>query len=321
VKKPVGRLRVAHSLEEIQEFAPRASAVTLGVFDGVHLGHQAIVEELVRAGSAPHIESVFLITFDPHPVVVTHSRAAPPILSTIEERLDLLGRYPIDGVLVVRFDEKMQQTDYRDFIQKYMLDGLDMRALVLGYDCHFGKNRGGSPESVQAEGRLRGFEVRVVPPLQIEGQVVSSTFIRNALQNGDLDLANRILGHPYTVAGRVERGAGKGRSIGFPTANLNIDHPQKLWPPRGVYAVTVKFNGQVHNGMMNVGTAPTLKGGEPTVEIHVIDFEGEMYGTDLIVYCYARLRGERTFPSADDLAAQLEQDRRASLEILSREGN
>jgi len=317
----MGKLHVAYSLDEIRKLAPRASAVTLGVFDGVHLGHQAIIEELIRTGSASDIESVYLITFDPHPVVVTHSRETPPILSTIEERLDLLEQFPIDGVLVVRFDDKIKQTDYRDFIQEYLVDGLDMRSLVLGYDCHFGKNREGSPESVQAEGRRRGFEVRVVPPLQIKGQIASSTYIRNMLQKGELDLANRLLGHPYPVAGRVERGAGMGRTLGFPTANLRIDHPRKLWPPNGVYAVSVKLNGEVHKGMMNVGTAPTLKGGEVSMEVHVIDFEGEIYGDQLTVYCYARLRGEKTFPSPGDLADQLERDRRAALEILSREGN
>jgi riboflavin kinase/FMN adenylyltransferase len=319
LKRSEGKLRIARSLEEAKTFAADSSAVTLGVFDGIHRGHRTIIEELIRAGKDPDIESVFLITFDPHPVVVTQSREVPLILSTIEERLDLLTRFPLDGVFVVRFDETMQQTDYREFIQEYLLDGLHMRKLVLGYDCHFGKNREGGPESVQAEGRRRGFEVRVVPPLQIEGQIVSSTYIRGTLLGGNLDLANRLLGNPYSVAGQVERGAGKGHSIGFPTANVRIDHPRKLWPPLGVYAVKVKLDGEIHNGMMNVGTAPTMKGDKRSIEVHIFEFERDIYGDNVIVYCYARLRGEETFPSPDKLAGQLERDRREAVEILTRE--
>jgi riboflavin kinase/FMN adenylyltransferase len=314
----MGKLRVAYSLAEAKALAPRASAVTLGVFDGVHRGHRSIIEKLIQVGEHPDIESKFLITFNPHPVVVTRSREAPRILSTIEERLDLLERYPFDGVLVVKFDETMRNTDYRDFIRDYLIEGLDMRSLVLGYDCHFGKDRGGGPESVQAQGRRDGFDVRVVPPLEVDGQVASSTHIRFNIKKGNLILANRLLGHPYSISGEVERGAGKGRSIGFPTANLRIDHPRKLWPQGGAYAVSVKIDGEVHKGMMNVGTAPTLKGGKPTIEVHVFDFDRDIYGETAIAYCHARLRDEITFSSKDALVDQLERDRRTALEILSR---
>lgn len=319
MNRPQGRLRVARTLEEARAFVSGYSAVTLGVFDGIHRGHRSIIEEVIRAGKDPSIDSVLVITFDPHPVVITQSREEPLILSTIEERLDLLERFPIDGVLVVQFDDEMQQTDYRQFIKEYLLEGLKMKRLVLGYDCHFGKDREGGPESVQAEGRRRGFEVRVVPPLQIEGQVVSSTYIRNTILEGNLDLANRLLGNPYPVGGDVERGAGIGRSIGFPTANLRIDHPRKLWPQGGVYAVRVKLDGKIHNGMMNVGTAPTVNRGKRSMEVHIFDFDGDIYGARLFVYCVAKLRGEETFPSIAELAKQLEQDRRSALEILTKE--
>jgi riboflavin kinase/FMN adenylyltransferase len=314
----MGDFRVAYSLDDVKRLAPRASALTLGVFDGVHRGHRSIIEELIRTGKNPGIESTFLITFSPHPVVVTRSRKAPRILTTIDERLDLFERFPLDGVFVVRFDEKMRNTDYRDFIRDYLLDAFDMRTLVLGYDCHFGRNREGGPESVQAEGRRHGFEVKVVPPLQINGQVVSSTFIRSTLIGGDLSLANEFLGHPFSVAGVVERGAGKGGQIGFPTANLRIDHPRKLWPQGGAYATRVKIDGQVHNGMMNVGTAPTLKGEKPTIEVHVFDFDADIYGKKIIAYCHARLRDEVAFSSPRELVEQLGRDRLAAMEILSR---
>lgn len=312
------KLRVAYSLDDVKKWAPRASALTLGVFDGVHRGHRSIIEQLIKTGEQPGIESKFLITFSPHPVVVTRSREAPKILSTIDERLDLIGRYPLDGIFVVKFNEEVRNTDYREFIQRFLIDAFDMRALVLGYDCHFGKNREGGPESVQAEGRRVGFEVQVVPPMQENGQVLSSTYIRSALIGGDLLLANKLMGHPYSVAGVVERGAGKGGSIGYPTANLRIDHPRKLWPPGGAYATRVKIDGRVHNGMMNVGTAPTLKGGKPTIEVHIFDFDRDIYGETAIAYCHAHLRDEVTFSSSEALVEQLRQDEHAARDILSR---
>jgi riboflavin kinase/FMN adenylyltransferase len=317
----MGKIRVAHSLEEARALAPRASAVTLGVFDGVHRGHQSIIRELMVAGTAPGIESTFLITFFPHPVVVTRSREAPPILSTVEERIDLMEKYPLDGVYVVHFDEKVQNTDYRDFIKDYLVDGLQMRSLVLGYDCHFGKDRQGSPESVQAEGRKHGFEVRVVPPLQMEGQIASSTYIRKTLIRGDLDKANTLLGHPYTIAGVVERGAGKGRTIGFPTANLRIDNPRKLWPCAGSYAVRVRVEGNIYDGMMNVGTAPTLKGENRAVEVHIFNFDKDIYGQFVVAFCYAYLREEKRFSSVEALTAQLESDRNTVADILTNQAD
>jgi riboflavin kinase/FMN adenylyltransferase len=317
----MAELRVARSLDDVKRWLPRASALTLGVFDGVHRGHRAIIEELIRTGDQPGIESKFLITFSPHPLVVTRTREAPRILSTIVERLDLIARFPLDGVFVVNFNEEVRNTDYRDFIQRYLIEAFDMRSLILGYDCHFGKNREGGPESVQAEGRRLGFEVKVVPPMQENGQVLSSTYIRSTLAAGDLRLANKLMGHPYTVAGVVERGAGKGEGIGYPTANLRIDHPSKLWPPGGVYATQVKIDGEVHNGMMNVGTAPTLKGGKPTIEVHIFDFDRDIYGKTVIVYCHARLREEVAFSSREALVEQLRRDGRTAVEILSREGD
>jgi riboflavin kinase/FMN adenylyltransferase len=317
-------LRVARSVDEVREMAPRKSAVTLGVFDGVHLGHQRIVHELVRSKESAGIEQSFLVTFDPHPLAVTHSRMMPPMLTTVDERIALLSSYDLDGVLVLKFDAELASVEYRAFLEKYLIRPFDMKHFVLGYDCHFGRNREGSPERMQREGPMLGLTVSVVPALELGSKVISSTRIRNALIEGDLDKANAYLGHPYLLSGRVVRGHGMGRGLGFPTANLMITDPFKLWPPRGVYAVRVEVRGRFHDGMMNVGRAPTMKSlpeGAREAEVHLFEFDADLYDEDLRVYCYDYLRQEQKFTSPAELAQQLERDRvEAARRLEGRDG-
>lgn len=308
-------LPVAYSLEQVEErLAPRPSVVTLGVFDGVHRGHASIIEEVIARKERDNLERAYLITFNPHPVLVTRSRETPPILTTIDERIELFSRFALDGVLVVAFNKETARIDYRDFIERYLLGALDMRHLVLGYDHHFGHKRRGNPERVAEEGRKRGFGVTVLPPVEAAEAVVSSTNIRNALLRGDVAFANRLLGHPYLVAGEVVEGRGRGKDFGFPTANLDVDHPRKLWPPSGVYAVRVDTGAGrgLLAGMMNVGTAPTVKGGSVEIEVHLFDFDEDLYGRRLLVHCESFLRHEKRFGSVDDLIAQLHRDREAA---------
>ncbi len=305
-------LRVARSLDEVLAMAPGRSAVTLGVFDGVHLGHQRIVHELVHSKKLAGIEQSFLVTFDPHPLAVTHSRMMPPLLTTVDERIALLSSYDLDGILVLKFDAQLASVEYRAFLEKYLIRPFNMKHLVLGYDCHFGRNREGSPDRMQREGPKLGLSVSVVPALELGDEVVSSTRIRNALIGGKLEKANAFLGHPYLLSGRVVRGHGKGRGLGFPTANLMIADPFKLWPPRGVYAVRVEVRGRLHDGMMNVGRAPTMKSlpeGAREAEVHLFDFDADLYDEYLQVYCYDYLRKEQKFTSPAELALQLERDR------------
>ena len=312
-------LKVARNLDELRAHAPRESAATIGVFDGVHRGHAATLEALVARRAAGAVDSAWAITFDPHPLAVTHSREIPPILSTVDERIELLSKSALDGVFVLHFDEATAKIGYQDFIQRFFLDALDMRELVIGYDCHFGHRREGSPERVAEEGARRGFGVTVVPPLRVEGEVVSSTAIRRALQAADLDRANRLLGHPYLVRGKVVEGQGRGRDLGFPTANLAVADPQKLWPPDGVYAVRVGWKGYIHEGMMNIGRSPTMKRIERSeVEVHIFDFGHHIYGDELSVYCEAYLRPEQRFATVAGLIEQLSVDRREARERLAR---
>jgi len=305
-------LKVARSLEELRALSPRSSAVTLGVFDGVHVGHRKVIDELIRSRKQPGIEQCYLVTFDPHPVVVTHSRMTPPTLTTIDERIALLSRCALDGVLVLKFDEHMALLDYRAFLERYLIRPFDMRHLVLGYDCHFGRNREGSPERVRSEAPRFGITVDVVPAVAMGSEVVSSTAIRNALIEGDLRKANEFLGHPYLLSGRVVAGHGRGRGLGFATANLKVPDPFKLWPPRGVYAVRAEARGRLYDGMMNIGRAPTIKSlpeEAREAEVHLFDFDGDIYGENLMVHCCHYLRSERKFASAEELSRQLETDR------------
>jgi riboflavin kinase/FMN adenylyltransferase len=313
------RPRVARSLEELRALSPRSSAVTLGVFDGVHVGHRRVVDELVRAKRIHGIESCYLMTFDPHPLVVTHSRMTPPMLTTVDERIALLSEYELDGIFVLKFDERVAGLDYRDFLERYLIRPFDMRHLVLGYDCHFGHNREGSPERVRNEAPRFGISVNVVPAVAMGDEIVSSTAVRNALIRGDLVKANEFLGHPYLLSGRVVRGHGRGHGLGFPTANLDVADPYKLWPPRGVYAVRVETKGRMYDGMMNIGRAPTVKElpeEAREAEVHLFDFEGGLYDEEVRVYCCRYIRAEKRFASPADLSRQLASDRVEAARVL-----
>ena len=312
-------LSIAHTIDELRTLAPRQSAVTIGVFDGVHVGHRKIIDELVARRDRGQAASAWVITFDPHPLVITHSRETPPILSTIPERIELLARTGIDGVFVLAFNETTAHIEYRDFIQRYFLDAMDMRELVMGQDLHFGYKREGSPQSVTEEGLRRGFAVTVVAPADVDGARVSSTRIRRALMAADLEGANRLLGHPYLVRGRVSHGQGRGRDLGFPTANVAVNESMKLWPAPGVYAVRVVWRERIYEGMMNIGRSPTMKRADhDEMEVHIFDFDHSIYGEDISVYCESYLRAERRFPTVTGLIEQLNDDRRTARERLGR---
>ncbi len=316
---PTRPLLTAHTINELRALAPRQSAVTIGVFDGVHVGHRKIIDELVARRASGKAGSAWVVTFDPHPLVITHSRETPPILSTIPERIELLSKTGIDGVFVLAFDEKTAHIEYRDFIQRYFLDAMDMRELVMGQDLHFGYKREGNPQSVVEEGMRRGFQVTVVPPVDVGGERVSSTRIRRALLEADLERASQLLGHPYLVRGKVSNGQGRGRDLGFPTANVARSEPMKLWPAPGVYAVRVVWRERIYDGMMNIGRSPTMKRADhDEMEVHIFDFDHSIYGEEISVYCESYLRAERRFPTVTGLIEQLNDDRRTARERLGR---
>jgi riboflavin kinase / FMN adenylyltransferase len=289
--------------------------VTVGSFDGVHRGHQAVLAEIARRARQTGDESL-LVTFEPHPLEVVNPDAAPRLLTTPEEKREVLAQTAVDRVAVVPFTPELSQLGPTEFVRDILRARYGMRELVLGYDHGFGRGRSGDVEAVRRLGAADGFAVDVVDAVLEDGQPISSTLIRAAVAHGELERAGRWLGRPYAVSGVVERGAGRGRTIGIPTLNLT-PHPKKLLPPDGVYAVWAFWRGGRHGGMMNQGPRPTFGVTARGLEIHLFDFAGDLYGETVRVEWVRRLREVRTFPSRDALVLQLERDRAAARESLN----
>jgi len=295
----------------------RPAVVTLGTFDGVHRGHQAVLAEVTRRARAGKLTSV-LVTFDPHPLAVVNPPAAPKLLTLPEEKRDLVTAAGIEQFVLMPFTPAVAQLDAEAFVRR-LCDEYAMRELVMGYDHGFGRGRSGDVELVQRLARTQDFAVAVVEAVRDNGQPISSTLIRTALAHGDLEAAGPWLGRSYGIRGKVVRGAGRGRTIGVPTLNLEAPDARKLLPPDGVYAVRVKLkDARVFGGMMNQGARPTFGEQARTLEVHLFDFDGELYGETVDVAWVRRLREVQAFPSREALVAQLERDRQAARATLNR---
>jgi riboflavin kinase/FMN adenylyltransferase len=294
---------------------PNGSTVTVGSFDGVHLGHQAVLQEIDRRAHAAGRASV-LVTFDPHPLEIVNPGAAPPLLTTGPERLEILAQSPLDYVLILRFDRHLAELPPEGFVRDVLLERCGVRELVIGHDHGFGRGRSGDVETLRRLGAREGFEVDVVDPVDFGGQHVSSSRIRRAVAGGDLRSARAMLGRPYGVVGRVGEGERRGRLLGVPTINLTELSPRKLLPPDGVYAVAVEWRGGRVGGMMNQGPRPTFQDGRRILEAHLFDFEGDLYNEWVRVEWVERLRDIERFPSMEQLQEQLERDRTSAVAAL-----
>lgn len=294
------------------------TVVTVGSFDGVHRGHQAVLGEIAKRARETRRESA-VVTFDPHPLEVVNPDAAPKLLSTPDEKRELLAASPVDRVVVLPFTPELSQLSASEFVSQVLKARYGMVDLVLGYDHGFGRGRAGDVETVRRLGQQEGFTVDVVDAVREDGQPISSTVIRTAVAHGELDRAARWLGRRYALTGVVERGAGRGRTIGIPTLNLPAP-AKKLLPPDGVYAVRVAVGSEMFGGMMNQGARPTFGVTARGLEIHLFDFARDIYGEAVRVEWVRRLRDVRTFPSRDALVAQLEHDRAAARDSLNLSG-
>jgi riboflavin kinase/FMN adenylyltransferase len=294
-------------LEHLSQPAP--SVLTVGTFDGVHRGHQVILRHVRERARALGLRSLAL-TFHPHPRAVLYPQEGPfRLLSTLAERSYLIHELGIEQVVVAHFDQDFAQMDSESFVREVLLKRLGMREIVVGYDHHFGKGRRGDPETLRRLAARWGFSVEVIPPQHVDELAVSSTQIRRALQQGKLALARELLGRPYWISGVVVAGQGRGRELGFPTANLALP-PEKLLPPYGVYVVDVcTSEGVRYRGMLNLGSRPTFQEEKPLAEVHLLEFSGNLYGQMLWVELLAYLRPIARFPDAEALRRQLEEDR------------
>jgi riboflavin kinase / FMN adenylyltransferase len=302
------------------------AVVTMGTFDGLHRGHQAVLAEVTRRARAAKLASV-LITFDPHPLAVVNPAAAPKLLTLPAEKEAPVQAAGIERFVLMPFTPEVAQLDAEAFVRR-LCDEYGMRELVMGYDHGFGRGRAGDVELVQRLAREQSFGVAVVDAVRDNGQPISSTLIRTAVAHGDLESAARWLGRRYSIRGTVVRGAGRGRTIGIPTINLEAPDARKLLPPDGVYAVQVKIlesgvrilnpDSRLLGGMMNQGARPTFGEQARALEVHLFDFDGDLYGETVHVEWVRRLRDVQAFPSREALVAQLERDRQAARATLNR---
>ena len=293
------------------------TVATVGTFDGIHRGHRAVLSEVVRRGRAAGRASV-LVTFDPHPLEVVNPTAAPRLLTLPDEKRALVAALGIERVEVIAFTTELARLGPEDFVRDVLRARFGMEELVLGYDHGFGRGRSGDVELVRRLGREDGFAVEVVAAVTDNGQPISSSLIRTAVAHGDLGSGARGLGRPYSLRGTVERGAGRGRTIGVPTINLTSPDPRKLLPPDGVYAVRVQLpGGGSVGGMMNQGARPTFDVHTRGLEIHLFDYDGDLYGATVTVEWVDRLRDTQTFPSRQALVDQIERDAVAARSILN----
>jgi len=297
-------MRIVRGLDSAPPDA-RPSAVALGTFDGVHLGHRAILGTALTRAREVGAEAV-ACTFDPHPMEVLQPDRAPRPITPLDERLALIGETGVDAVIVLTFTRMLAAIEPEAFVKDVLLDRLHAREVVVGYNHRFGRGaRGDARLLEELAGRL-GFRAHVVPPMTVDGVAVSSTEIRAALQRGDVRSAGRGLGRPYAIAGRVTTGAGRGRTLGFPTANIAPDRP--LLVARGVYRGGVTVDGRQHAAVVNVGVRPTFGEDTLAVEAHLLDFAGDLYGHEVRLDFLDRLRDEVRFPSIEELKAQVSRD-------------
>ena len=296
------------------------TVVTVGTFDGVHRGHWAVLQELADEGRRRGLPTV-LVTFDPHPLRIVRPASAPLLLSTPAEKVDALQHAPVDYVALLRFTPVLAGYSPRRFVEEILLARLRMRHFVIGYDHGFGRGRTGDVETLRAIGAELGFGVDVVEPVHEQGEALSSSVIRRLLAGGDVAAAARALGRPYAMSGTVVRGEGVGRRLGFPTANLQLDHDDKLLPLEGIYAVRAELHGRRLDGVLHLGPRPTFPGLAPSIELHLFDFAGDLYGERVRVEFAARIRDVNRFESTEALIAAMAEDCVAARALLEERTN
>ncbi len=303
--------------KDINEFpGSEFAVVTVGTFDGLHIGHQRIIARMKEIAAAQNGDTV-LVTFDPHPrLVLNNNPTELRFISSQKRKMQLLEHFGIDHMIVIPFTKAFSKTPSDTFIKDYLVDQIGVKKLIVGYDHHFGRNREGDYKQLEETGKRLGFEVEEIEAQYVDDMAVSSTKIRKALMEGDVKLANRMLGYEYSIAGTVIEGNKIGRKIGYPTANIDVDDKFKLIAAGGVYACKAGIDDKIYPGMGNIGTRPTVGINGLVTEVHVFDFDRDIYGQEIIIYFIDRIRDEQKFADLDALKAQLTRDEKATRKLL-----
>lgn len=300
-------MKTIHGIENFP--ASEGSIVTIGTFDGVHLGHQQILKQLIDTSQQSKLKSV-LLTFFPHPRMVLQPEISMRLIQTIEEREKALRKTGLDYLVIHPFSEKFSRLSADDYVKQILVDKLNVRKVVVGYDHRFGRNRTASLEDMYNYADIYDFEVIEIDAKKIKSTAVSSTKIRKAIDQGDIALANSYLGDPFTLEGVVVHGDKRGRELSYPTANIELQNKHKIIPKQGVYLIQSDIDNQVVYGMMNIGTKPTFDTTNPSIEVHFFDWNGDLYDQTLQVKLLKWIREEQKFGSVEELQAQIHADER-----------
>ncbi len=308
-------MKIYNSTNEFKA-VEKTSVVTIGTFDGVHIGHQEIIKSLVKNAHSTEDKSVIL-TFYPHPRLILQQGIDLKLITTLQEKISLLEKTELDYLIIEPFTKEFSRLTALDFVRDILVKELKMKKLVIGYDHHFGRNREGNFEQLQEYGKVYGFEVEEIPAQDIQNISVSSTKIRKALEEGNIEKANLYLGYEFMITGRVIHGRGLGTKWNYPTINIQLEEKYKMIPKAGVYIVKTILNSMNVFGIMNIGFRPTVGGKHQTIEVHLLDYNADLYGANIQVQLSYRLRDEQKFSSVDKLIAQIKQDEKKARELIA----
>lgn len=308
-------MKIHNNLDKYK--STKKSILTLGTFDGVHIGHSEILRKLVSQAKEKNLESIVL-TFFPHPRMVLQKDTSIKLLNTIQEKTFLLKENGLQNLIIHPFNKEFSRFTAEEFVKDILVDKLNIEKIIIGYDHRFGRNRTANIDDLIEFGKTYNFEVEQISAEEINDITISSTKIRNALLEGDIKLANKFLGYNYFLSGEVEKGNQIGRTINFPTANISVKEDYKLIPKEGVYIVSAIIDDKKTDGMMNIGYKPTVNGEKLSLEVHFFDFDKNLYNKNITISFLKRIRDEQKFDSIEDLKNQLEKDKDFSLAYLNK---
>ena len=308
-------MKIFNSIPDFK--SEKKTILTLGTFDGVHMGHQKIIQKLIQNASDYNCESLIL-TFFPHPRMVLQEGSDIKLLNTIDEKSALLEKMGLDNLIIHPFDKDFSRLTAEEFVKTILVEALNIQKIIIGYDHRFGRNRSANIDDLILYGKQYNFEVEQISAQEIDDVSISSTKIRNAILNGNMALANDYLGYNYIINGTVIKGKQLGRTIGFPTANLKIEEDYKLIPKNGVYVVKSTINQETVFGLMNIGTNPTVNGEDLSIEIHFVNFDADLYNSKIEISIIERIRDEQKFDSIELLKLQIQKDKETAISFIEK---